>query len=360
MSEGDNEIRPPLPFSIPETDEECDSDESAREDRQIQVDHLLDCPITELTTRSLIPPPDNRDIQNKPLTGAHPNITMRPPKRSVESDVRLTEMDINFLARLPTSPPASGTSIGHTSGDVPSSQTHGRPKPFVPPEAERMRVRKNLFPEIRVGKTNAVWSNRETHSIVNELGSFRPRTPVGTANPVQTCPKLLAGVEIFSPPHPPPGLGYNMKYASRTGVGYPVVLPDGRTEYQYFEPIQPERVQEQETSINPGGNPLRGYDVIPDQGHFDPLLEGGTNRSAFARQPGLQKIINEVAAVPLPCGKQSTYAVPHELYRGTPLAEARQAVLLNTEQQTRSLLFIYGLFTGRLQNHGAKKIKHSF
>ena len=176
---------------------------------------------------------------------------------------------------------------------------------------------------MRAGEINTVWSGKESHPVVNAMGSFRPRTLVDITDSGQTYPKLLAGVEMFSSPRPPPGLGPNMRYASRTGIGHPIVLLDGRMEYQYFEPIQTEGITEHKISRKQGGNPRHGPDVIPDQGHFDPLLEGGINRSAFARQPGLQNILNEVAAVSLPYRKQSTHAVPYELYRGTPLAEAR-------------------------------------
>ena len=124
------------------------------------------------------------------------------------------------------------------------------------------------------------------------MGSFRPKTSVDITDPGQTYPKLLAGVEMFSSPRPPPALGSNMRYASRTGIGHPIVLPDGRIEYQYFEPIQTEGIQEHKIIRKQGGNPQHRHDVIPDQGHFDPLLEGGINRSAFARQPGLQNMLS--------------------------------------------------------------------
>ena len=140
---------------------------------------------------------------------------------------------------------------------------------------------------------------------------------------------------MFSSPRPPPALGSNMRYASRTGIGHPIVLPDGRIEYQYFEPIQTEGIQEHKIIRKQGGNPQHRHDVISDQGRFDPLLEGGINRSAFARQPGLQNILNEVAAVSLQHEKQCTHAVPNELYRGTPLAEARPANSLKYGQIIR-------------------------
>ena len=65
LSEGDSEIRPPRPFFVPETDEECSSDEGEREDRHTHVDYLMDCPITELTTKPLIPPPNNMVSHSK-------------------------------------------------------------------------------------------------------------------------------------------------------------------------------------------------------------------------------------------------------------------------------------------------------
>ena len=69
LSDGDSEIRSPRPFFVPETDEECGSDEGEREDRHTHVDYLMDCPITELTTKSLIPPPNNMVSQSTPMTG---------------------------------------------------------------------------------------------------------------------------------------------------------------------------------------------------------------------------------------------------------------------------------------------------
>ena len=327
LSEGADEIRTPPPFSVPETEDEFDlSDGGEQEDRRPAVDYLLDSPIPELTTKSLIPPPDNGAIQSKPLRGAHPNITVRTPKHRVRIDVRMAEMNRNFLSQLPADPPDSRMPKETTCSDVLVPQLHVRPKPFVPSETERLRVHKNLFPETRTAVTNTVWSNTESHPVIKQTGVSRSRTSVDIKDPGQTYPKLLEGVEMFSSPCPPLGLGSKMRYASRTGVGHRIILPDGRMEYQYFEPIQTERVPEHKIIREEGGNLRYGHGTIPDQGHFDPLLEGGINRSAYAHQPGLQKIFNEVAAASLPHGRQSTHAVSHELYRGKPLAdEARPA-----------------------------------
>jgi hypothetical protein len=240
-------------------------------------------------------------------------------------EVGFTEIDRNFLTQIPTNLPVSRMSMGKVSSDIPVSDTYGRPKPFVPSETERLRVHKNLFPETRTAVTNMAWSNTESHPVVRQTGVSRPSTSVDIVDPGQTYPKLLEGVEMFSSPCPPLGLGSKMRYASRTGVGHRIILPDGRMKYQYFGPIQTERVPEHKIIREEGENLRYGHGTIPDQGHFDPLLEGGINRSAYAHQPGLQKIFNEVTAASFPHGRQSTHAVSHELYRGKPLAEARPA-----------------------------------
>ena len=65
MSEGDGEARPPDPFAIPDTDNEYEPSEGAdRLDTRSEVDYLLDSPIPELTTRSLIPITTNEVIQS--------------------------------------------------------------------------------------------------------------------------------------------------------------------------------------------------------------------------------------------------------------------------------------------------------
>ena len=227
LSEGDSEIRPPLPFSVPGSDDECDP---IGADRRPAVGCLLDFPIPELTTESLIPPPDNENIQSKSQMGTPPNVTVRTAKHSVVTRVAFPELDRSFVTKLSANLPASKMSMGQTSSDVPVSQTYSRPKPFIPSETERLRVHKNLFPEIRTGKTNTVWSNRESHPVTNETGSFRPRVSVDIVDPGRTYPKLLEGVEMFSSPCPPLGLGSKMRYASRTGVGHRIILPDGRME----------------------------------------------------------------------------------------------------------------------------------
>ena len=59
LSEGDIDVRPPLPFSVPETDaeDEC-SGLGEPTDIRSEIDYLLDSSIPELTTKSLIPAPD--------------------------------------------------------------------------------------------------------------------------------------------------------------------------------------------------------------------------------------------------------------------------------------------------------------
>ena len=49
LSDGEGDVRPPLPFVVPETDSEEERSEMGEQtDRQSEIDHLLDSPIPEL------------------------------------------------------------------------------------------------------------------------------------------------------------------------------------------------------------------------------------------------------------------------------------------------------------------------
>ena len=68
LSEGEDDVIPPTPFSVPETDEEDEHSEMGEQrDAQSEINYLLDSPIPELTTKSLIPPPEGGGIQSRSL-----------------------------------------------------------------------------------------------------------------------------------------------------------------------------------------------------------------------------------------------------------------------------------------------------
>ena len=77
LSEGEGDVRPPFPFIAPETDSEDEPSELGESmARRSEIDYLLDSPIPELTTKSLIPPPGIGSIQSRPLMTMHPNVTV--------------------------------------------------------------------------------------------------------------------------------------------------------------------------------------------------------------------------------------------------------------------------------------------
>ena len=104
MSEGEGEARPPAPFTIPESDDERDSNQGIdQRDAGSGIDYLLDSPIPELTTRSLIPISTNEVIQSHISVGADPNVAVRVSKSRVPICLENTEADTLGQFDLPLS-----------------------------------------------------------------------------------------------------------------------------------------------------------------------------------------------------------------------------------------------------------------
>ena len=130
LSEGGTDVRPPSPFSVPETDmEEEHSGSEEQRDKRSEVDYLLDSPIPELTTKSLIPPPENEGIQSGLLKEAHPNVMSRVLRPSIKVRTGFTEV----RGRLPPeSPPHSRVgqdSMEQSIRGARQSHPYDRPRP---------------------------------------------------------------------------------------------------------------------------------------------------------------------------------------------------------------------------------------
>ena len=342
LSEGESDVRPPFPFIAPETDSEDEHSELGESmARRSEIDYLLDSPIPELTTKSLIPPPGIESIQSRPSMTTHPNVTVRGNKLgSMKVYTEFKEVDRHFREELPVNPCAGSVPTRKPTDDILPSQQYVRPKPFLPSEAERSRVQKNLFPSVHArdripninsrkqstsyvmestdscarttGATHVVWSYKGSLPVVNEAGLPSHMAPPGTTNPNKTYPKLLSGVEMFNSPRSPLEVGREMLYAERTGAGHPIESSEGTVEYRYFRPI--------ETSFAPveRGSPRDGHSVAPLKGHIDPPVGGGTNR--YTTRPGsLQIFSGSGGEMPKNVGRRLVRPTPNEFSRGTPL-----------------------------------------
>ena len=338
LSEGDADVRAPLPFSVPETDneDECSELGELRDDRS-EVDHLLDSPIPELTTKSLIPPPEGESIQSRFLLGAHPNVTTRVSKTNIKPHNSSKTGKEPFCNERPFNPSVSHIPVGKPEEDIQLSQRNIRSRPFQPLEADKIRVQKNLFPDTRVqdvekdslftehprihapGSTNVVWVNRGLIPVCNETGSVRPTISKGISDSDRTYSKLLTGVEMFGSIRSPVNADTEMFYAERTGVGYPVISSERTTRYQYFEPVEDKSRQENNLTRSSWGNlGNEGHGVVPIKGHADPL--GGGNPRHTTR-PGPQFFRGSGGDMSEDHGRCITRPAPIANYRGIPLED---------------------------------------
>ena len=340
LSEGDADVRVPLPFSIPETDneDECSELGELRDDRS-EIDHLLDSPIPELTTKSLIPPPEGESIQSRLLLSAHPNVTSRVSKVNTKVHTDPKTIKEPFCSERSFNPSASYTTVGRLDEDIQLSQRNIRPRPFQPLEADKIRVQKNLFPEARVrdvereglftghsrihvpASTNLVWVNRGLIPVCNETGPFRSTISKGVGDSDRTYPKLLTGVEMFGSIRSPVNAETEMFYAERTGVGHPMIPSEGTTMYQNLGPIEDESRPEANL-IQPRWGNLgnEGHGVVPIKGHADPL--GGGNPRHITR-PGPQFFRGSGGDMLEKFGSRFMRPTPSEQYRGAPLDDMR-------------------------------------
>ena len=196
-----------------------------------------------------------------------------------------------------------------TTSYVPVEDQHmphfERARSFVPTEQDRDRVTKNLFPQSRredSGSGINFFSQRPARKITTDIvvatqsrhdpcatisvtSSSRPIAHTRTTNPDRTYPKLLAGVELFSPLPPPPGLDINMEYPGRTGAGYKIIRADGTSEYQYFPPLDAERCPVYTIEEEQGGYPDRGHGIFSDPRHTDLPMGSKNNQYEIAHQP---------------------------------------------------------------------------
>ena len=341
LSEGDIDVRPPLPFSVPETDTEDEHNELGEPTNiRSEIDYLLDSPIPELTTKSLIPPPEREGIQSRPLTGIHSNVTVRIPKPDTKVHTTFVNADSCPRGGFMLQP-----SKEQPSGDARILQSYVRTKPFLPSEIERARVQKNLFPEgharardpnvrpsehLRVYETkagnlyarttsvtNVVWSNRGALSTIKESGPFRPIPSTGVVDSNKTYPKLLTGVEMFRSTGSPFDSDTDMMYAERTGAGHPVASSEGTMRYQYFEPVGSRLAQVPNfISSKKGDFCNEGHGAAPIKGRTDPLGGGNTRHTT---RPGPQFFRGSGGDMLEDRGYRVTRPAPTESYRGIPL-----------------------------------------
>ena len=247
MSEGEGEVRPPDPFTIPDSNDEYEPSEGMdRLDTRSEIDYLLDLPIPELTTRSLIPISTNEAIQSHISAEVNPNVTVRVSKPKVSSCQVTKESDVLRQFGPPRDSMEDRMSEPYIPNDDLEQLNYGRPKAFTPTEQARARVTKNLFPSTRdddlnlgsipenrwgvkvnttmgdrienVNTTSTTWVHRHPRSTVVHPDSHRPIISSRVAGSDQTYPKLLPTVELFSPP--PISSRPNMAYPARTGAGY--------------------------------------------------------------------------------------------------------------------------------------------
>ena len=353
LSEGESDVRPPLPFVVPETDSEDECSELGEPTaKRSEIDYLLDSPIPELTTKSLIPPPGGESIQSRPLMTMHPNATVRgnkPGTTKVYTEFR--EVNRHFREELPVDLHVGSMSMGKPLGDIQPSQQFIRPEPFLPSDAERVLIQSNPLPATHVSKgdqnasslryptvyetkvrnsptrttgtTQVVWSNKGLLPVINETGPSQTISSPGTTNPSKTYPKLLAGVEMFHSARSPLGVDPEILYAERTGVDHPVTSSDRTTKYPYFSPIEAEVHREHDTIRTRWETLQAGHGTVPDQGYVDPLMGGGNYRHKIAHQPVPQFFSGSGGAMPENYGYRFTRPTPNELDRGNPLEGIR-------------------------------------
>ena len=310
MSEGDGDVRPPDPFTVQDTDNEYEPSEVVDQlDTRSEIDYLLDSPIPELTTRSLIPISTNEVIQSRVSVGLDPHVTIRAPKPKATLSGRKEESGVLGQVDLPLDPAAGRTSMSYVPNDAHGQPNFQRPKAYIPTEQARMRVTKNLFPsnsdnvENResnsqsrlntkphtitgrhidsVNTTDTTWVYRHPRPSAIDHDSHPPVISSRVMTSDQTYPKLLPTVELFSPP--PIASRSNMAYSARTGAGYRVYKTDGTYEYRYFEPIPTEPREITITEQIRGGTLYTGHGTASDQRHADTLLGGVTSSLGFSR-----------------------------------------------------------------------------
>ena len=348
LSEGGNDVIPPEPFSVPETDEEdVHSEMGEHRDAQSEINYLLDSPIPELTTRSLIPPPEGNSIQSQSLMRKHPNITVRTKKTNTESYTEFMGVGRRLGDEQPHHSHINKPAMEYSHDYVSPPRQDIRIKPYIPSELERTRVTKNLFPEIcgkerhrntvstehvtayeaktkdpctsTAGSTHVVWSDRGVYPTTNEAARFRPIPSTRIVSSSTTYPKLLAGVEIFNSVRSPTNLDHDMSYAARTGAGYSTTSPGETIKYQYFEPISTESREIPITERMGGGVLYTGHGIFSDQRHADPLLGGGMRGSNFSRT---QCEIAHPTGTPKFCGNSGAVCERSSLNRGNDYTHA--------------------------------------
>jgi len=346
MSEGEGEVRPPDPFTIPDSNDEYEPSEGMdRLDTRSEIDYLLDLPIPELTTRSLISISTNEAIQSHISAEVNPNVTVRVSKPKVSSCQVTKESDVLRQFGPPRDSMEDRMSEPYIPNDDLEQLNYGRPKAFTPTEQARARVTKNLFPSTRdddlnlgnisenrwgvkvnttmgdrienVNTTSTTWIHRHPRSTVVHPDSHQPIISSRIAGPDQTYPKLLPAVELFSPL--PISLRSTMAYPARTGAGYRVNKPDGTYEYQYFESI-PTEPRENPIIERMGGEALyTGHGIFSDQRHADPLFGGGVGCVNF---PRTQREIAHQTGPPKFCGNSGAGRETYSLNRGADFTHA--------------------------------------
>ena len=152
-----------------------------------------------------------------------------------------------------------------------------------------------------------------------------------------TYPKLLPGVEVFSPPHMSPEYKLNAKYPERTCVGYRVDREGGTHSYQYFEPIPPSQRHFQTIKETKGGNLLTGHSISSDQRHADPFLGGGASNINYSR---IQRENAHPTGTPKFCGNSGAACETFSLNRGNDFthAPARQSAIYHWRDNLKYFL----------------------
>ena len=120
-----------------------------RRDDQSEINYLLDSPIPELTTKSLIPPPEGGSIQSRSLMRSIRMSQCGQLKTNTKSYTEFTGVGGRLGDEQPHHSHVNKPAMEYFHDYVPPPRQDIRPKPYIPSEVERARVTKNLFPEIR-------------------------------------------------------------------------------------------------------------------------------------------------------------------------------------------------------------------
>jgi hypothetical protein len=349
LSEGEGDVIAPTPFSVPETDEEDEHSEMERgEGDQSEINYLLDSPIPDLTTKSLIPPPEGGIIQSRSLIREHPNVTVHVTRMDTTVYTERTGVGGRLGDEQPHHSHVNKPAEEHFCDYVPPSRQGIRPKPYLPSEVERARVTKNLFPETSArernrniiptdyakayeaeskdscarttGSTHVVWTGRDIRPSNDETTTFRPIPSTRVVGSSATYPKLLAGVEIFGSVRSPLSVDQDMLYVERTGAGYSTTSPGGTVKYQYFEPLETRTHKERNVTQLKGGGLGDGHSVVPLQEHIDPL---GGGKPRYITRPGPQIFSGSDGDMLGIYEGRIARPVPTERLRGKPLDNMR-------------------------------------